>query len=57
LKNRFAPIPARWQRGVFNSHAQVLVRSAKQAGEIKLTATAERLIPADATIEATQGKL
>jgi beta-galactosidase len=35
---------------VFNGLAQVIVQSSKDAGEIKLTATAEGLQPATATI-------
>jgi len=34
-----------WQRSLFNGRAQVLVQSAGEAGEIKLTATADGLAP------------
>jgi beta-galactosidase len=39
-----------WSRSVFNGLAQVLVQSTKDAGEIKLTATADGLTPATAII-------
>jgi beta-galactosidase len=39
-----------WSRSVFNGLAQVLVQSAKDAGEIKLTASAENLSPATISI-------
>ena len=42
-------IPA-WSRSLFNGLAQIIVQSTKDAGEIKLTATAEGLQPATATI-------
>lgn len=41
-----------WSRSAFNGLAQVLVQSTKDAGEIKLTATAEGLKSATATITA-----
>ena len=40
-----APPPVAWSRSVFNGFAQVIVRSTKQAGSIKLTARAEGLKP------------
>ncbi len=39
-----------WTRSAFNGLAQVIVQSTKDAGEIKLTATAEGLSPATTTI-------
>jgi beta-galactosidase len=44
------PAASEWSRSVFNGLAQVIVQSSKDAGEIKLTATAEGLQPATATI-------
>lgn len=40
------PSPAPWPRSLFNGLAQVVVQSTKDAGEIKLTATADGLAPA-----------
>jgi beta-galactosidase len=42
-----API---WQRSLFNGLAQIIVQSSKDAGEIKLTATADGLAPAATTV-------
>jgi beta-galactosidase len=39
-----------WNRSVFNGLAQIMVQSTKDAGEIKLTATADGLKPVTATI-------
>ncbi len=39
-----------WSRSVFNGLAQVMVQSTRDAGEIKLTASADGLTPATATI-------
>ena len=49
---QFADEPAapEWKRSVFNGLAQVLVQSTKDAGEIKLTASAENLSPATVSI-------
>ena len=44
------PVAADWSRSVFNGLAQIMVQSTKDAGEIKLTATADGLKPATATI-------
>jgi len=44
------PVAAAWSRSVFNGLAQVLVQSTREAGEIKLTASAEGLQPATTTI-------
>jgi beta-galactosidase len=56
LEYRDKPITPHWQRSVFNGLAQVLVQSARQSGEIKLTATAEGLSSANGIIESTAGK-
>jgi beta-galactosidase len=37
------PAPVDWQRSVFNGYAQILVQSAKEPGEITLTATGDGL--------------
>jgi beta-galactosidase len=42
---------AAWSRSLFNGLAQVIVRSTRDAGEIKLTANAEGLAPATASIQ------
>jgi beta-galactosidase len=39
-----------WSRSLFNGLAQVIVQSTKDAGEIKLTATADGLAPATTTV-------
>ena len=46
-----------WSRSLFNGLAQVIVQSTKDAGEIKLTATAEGLTPATTTVNTQQCKL
>jgi hypothetical protein len=46
------PVLANWKRSVFNGLAQVIVQSAKEAGELKLTARAEGLAPATLTLPA-----
>jgi beta-galactosidase len=50
---QFADEPAapEWKRSVFNGLAQVLLQSTKDAGEIKLTASAENLSPATVSIQ------
>ena len=45
------PVATKWSRSVFNGLAQIMVQSTKDAGEIKLTATADGLSPATATIQ------
>ena len=47
------PVASAWSRSVFNGLAQIIVQSTREAGEIKLTATAKGLQPAKTTI-ATQ---
>ncbi len=42
---------APWARSLFNGLAQVIVQSTKEAGEIKLTATADELAPATAAVQ------
>lgn len=46
------PAPVVWSRSVFNGLAQVIVQSSKEAGSIKLTASAGGLKPATITLEA-----
>ncbi len=43
---------APWSRSLFNGLAQVIVQSTKDAGEIRLTATADGLAPATAAVQA-----
>jgi beta-galactosidase len=40
-----------WARSLFNGLAQIIVQSTKDAGEIKLTATADGLTPATAAVQ------
>jgi beta-galactosidase len=42
---------APWARSLFNGLAQVIVQSTRDAGEIKLTATADGLTPATAAVQ------
>ena len=44
------PVVPAWSRSAFNGLAQVIVQSTKEAGEIKLTASAEGLQSATATV-------
>jgi beta-galactosidase len=44
-------VPPEWQRSVFNGLAQVIVQSTKAPGEIKLTATADGLLPATVSVQ------
>jgi beta-galactosidase len=46
------PVPPVWSRSVFNGLAQIIVQSTGEAGEIKLTASAEGLQPATTLIQA-----
>jgi len=46
---------APWSRSLFNGLAQVIVQSTKDAGEIKLTATADGLTPATASVQTQPG--
>jgi hypothetical protein len=46
-----APTTLSWSRSLFNGLAQVIVQSTRDAGEIKLTASAEGLAPATAVLE------
>ena len=45
------PIAPAWSRSLFNGLAEVIVQSTKDAGEIQLTASADGLAPATATIQ------
>ena len=40
-----------WSRSLFNGLAQVIVQSTRDAGEVKLTATADGLAPATAAVQ------
>jgi beta-galactosidase len=44
-----------WARSLFNGLAQIIVQSTKDAGEIKLTATADGLTPATASVQTKLG--
>jgi len=46
-----------WSRSVFNGYAQIIVQASKQAGSIKLTASAEGLKPATVEITAKSATL
>jgi beta-galactosidase len=45
------PSVSPWSRSLFNGLAEIIVQSTKDAGEIKLTASADGLQPATATVE------
>jgi beta-galactosidase len=45
-----------WSRSLFNGLAQIIVQSTRNAGEIKLTATADGLTPAAAVVNAQPSK-
>jgi beta-galactosidase len=47
--------PLAWSRSLFNGLAQVIVQSTKDAGEIKLSATADGLAPATVTLNTQPG--
>ena len=49
------PVANAWSRSVFNGLAQIIVQSTKDAGEIKLTATADGLQTATTTITTQAG--
>ncbi len=49
------PMPTPWSRSLFNGRAQVIVQSSRDAGEIKLTASADGLQPATATVTTVAG--
>jgi beta-galactosidase len=48
-------VASAWSRSVFNGLAQIMVQSTKEAGEIKLTASADGLQSATATIATQAG--
>jgi beta-galactosidase len=56
LKCLKAPEPLNWQRSVFNGFAEIIVQSTRDAGEIRLSATADKLEPATTLIETTTSK-
>ncbi|MGO8741129.1 MAG: beta-galactosidase GalA [Limisphaerales bacterium] len=45
------PSTPQWSRSLFNGLAQIIVQSTRDAGEIKLTATADGLAPATAAVQ------
>ncbi len=45
------PTTLKWSRSLFNGLAQIIVQSTKDAGEIKLTATADGLTPTTSVLE------
>jgi beta-galactosidase len=45
------PKPLAWSRSLFNGLAQIIVQSTKDAGEIKLTASAVGLSSATITVQ------
>ena len=49
------PHEVAWSRSLFNGLAQVIVQSSRDAGEIKLTASADGLQPASATVNTVPG--
>ena len=49
--------PVNWSRSLFNGLAQIIVQSTETTGEIKLTATADGLKPATATVETRSAPL
>jgi len=51
------PMAVGWSRSIFNGLAQVMVQATKDAGEIKLTASAEGLPPVTTTITTQSGPL
>jgi beta-galactosidase len=46
-----------WSRSLFNGLAQIIVQSTRDAGEFKLTATADGLAPATATVQTQTGPM
>ena len=51
------PTASPWSRSLFNGLAQIIVQSTKDAGEIKLTASADGLQSATATIQTAAGTM
>jgi beta-galactosidase len=51
------PLASPWSRSLFNGLAQVIVQASREAGEIKLTASAEGLQTATATVKTQPGEL
>jgi beta-galactosidase len=50
LRMQDKPVLPEWKRSVFNGLAQIIVQSTKEPGEIKLTASADGLSPATASV-------
>jgi len=51
------PIASAWSRSLFNGLAQVMVQATRDAGTIKVTALANGLQPATATLQTVPGGL
>ena len=49
IVDKATPVP--WSRSLFNGLAQIIVQSTREAGEFKLTASADGLTPATAVVE------
>jgi len=52
LRLQEKPSAVAWSRSVFNGLAQIIVKSSKQPGSLKLTASAEGLKAATLSIQA-----
>jgi beta-galactosidase len=50
LRMQDKPVLPEWRRSVFNGLAQIIVQSARKPGVIKLTASADGLSPAAASV-------
>ncbi len=51
LRMQDQPVLPEWKRSVFNGLAQIIVQSTREPGAIKLTAAAEGLTPATASVQ------
>ena len=49
------PTTGQWSRSLFNGLAQIIVQSTRETGEIKLTASADGLAPATASVQTKPG--
>jgi beta-galactosidase len=49
------PAASAWSRSVFNGLGQIMIQSTREPGEIKLTASADGLSPATATVSSQPG--
>jgi len=52
MQTEETPVPAQWQRSLFNGLAQIIVQSSRTPGELKLLAKSAGLNPASETIQA-----